>query len=273
MSFIQLPGGAVHYREMGQGQTIILLHANPGDSQDFAAVIPALAQHYRVLALDWPGYGLSPAQADFCGASNAMQLLADFIQVLNCGPVILLGNSLGGNAAVQYAARYPQNVSRLILISPGGFTAHNFFTRLFCRWQASRFALPPSWFARIYLRKKTSVTKAMWQRAAGSQSTAATRILNRRIWRSFSQPASDVRALARNLRQPVLLIFGAFDPVIPAWRDGRQARACIADADLHTLPCGHAAFAEVPVLFLESVFAFLDCSADQSAEKSLQQYK
>lgn len=258
MPLINLPSGTLHYREMGEGPVIILLHANPGDSQDFAAIQPALAQHYRVLAPDWPGYGFSPAQAGFMGAAQGVQLLEEFIRSLNLGPVILLGNSLGGNVAVQYATQHPQQVERLILVAPGGFTPHNFFTRFFCRWQGSRFALPPSWFARLYLRKITSVTKTMLQRAAGSQSTATTRMLNQRIWRSFAQPASDVRALARNVRQPVLLIFGAFDPVIPAWRDGRQARDCIAHADFHTLPCGHAAFAEVPVLFLETLFAFLD---------------
>ena len=273
MSFIQLPGGAVHYREMGQGQTIILLHANPGDSQDFAAVMPALAQHYRVLALDWPGYGLSPAQANFRGAGGATQLLADFIQVLNCGPVILLGNSLGGNAAVQYAARYPQNVSRLILISPGGFTAHNFFTRLFCRWQGSRFALPPRLLAALYLWKNTKISREMKQRAAGVQNAPAARHINQCIWRSFALPESDVRAAARQLTLPVLFMFGRYDPLIPAWSDGRQARACVPHAQFNVLPCGHAPFAEMPVLFLESVFAFLDCSADQTAEKSLQQYK
>jgi pimeloyl-ACP methyl ester carboxylesterase len=52
MPSVNLSTGAVHYSEHGQGAPLILLHANPGDSQDFEAVIPALAKQYRVLALD-----------------------------------------------------------------------------------------------------------------------------------------------------------------------------------------------------------------------------
>jgi pimeloyl-ACP methyl ester carboxylesterase len=59
MPFIHLSTDSVHYIEQGQGLPLVLLHANPGDYQDFEAIIPALAQNYRVLAIDWPGYGLS----------------------------------------------------------------------------------------------------------------------------------------------------------------------------------------------------------------------
>ena len=61
MPTVNLLSGTAHYDESGQGVPLILLHANPGDSLDFEAVIPTLAQHYRVLAIDWPGYGRSAA--------------------------------------------------------------------------------------------------------------------------------------------------------------------------------------------------------------------
>ena len=58
--FIDLPTGRVHYLMQGRsGSLVVLLHANPGDSLDYAAVMPALAAHHRVIALDWPGYGRS----------------------------------------------------------------------------------------------------------------------------------------------------------------------------------------------------------------------
>ncbi len=59
MPSINLSTGTVNYSEHGAGVPLVLLHANPGDSQDFEAVIPALAKQYRVLALDWPGNGQS----------------------------------------------------------------------------------------------------------------------------------------------------------------------------------------------------------------------
>ena len=52
MGSIQIPSGYVHYRELGEGAPLLLLHANPGDSRDFDAVIAELAKHHRVIALE-----------------------------------------------------------------------------------------------------------------------------------------------------------------------------------------------------------------------------
>ena len=64
MPHVALPSARVHYTAHGEGAPLVLLHANPGDSRDFEAVIPALACTHRVLALDWPGYGASDLPAD-----------------------------------------------------------------------------------------------------------------------------------------------------------------------------------------------------------------
>jgi len=59
MPVVNLSSGNLHYLESGRGVPLILLHANPGDSRDFDAILPRLAKDYRVLAPDWPGYGES----------------------------------------------------------------------------------------------------------------------------------------------------------------------------------------------------------------------
>jgi pimeloyl-ACP methyl ester carboxylesterase len=98
MPTVNLPSGVVHYVELGQGVPLILLHANPGDSSDFEAVIPALAQHYRVLALDWPGYGRSavPDQLKVVSAHFFYNILREFLKALALPPALFIGNSLGG---------------------------------------------------------------------------------------------------------------------------------------------------------------------------------
>lgn len=50
----------------GEGPPLLLLHANPGDHRDYDAVIPALAARFRVIALDWPGYGASMPPSPRC---------------------------------------------------------------------------------------------------------------------------------------------------------------------------------------------------------------
>jgi len=259
MPSARLTTGSVHYSEHGQGVPLVLLHASPGDSQDFEAVIPALAQRFRVIALDWPGYGKSalPQQPDSVGVLFFYDVLREWLSALALPPAVLIGNSVGGNAALRLAAESPGLVRSLVLVAPGGFTPLNFLSRAFCRFQGSRWSISPYRFASWYLKRRTPTTAAMLQRAASVQNTLEQIALNRALWRSFAKPENDLRQLAQRVKTPTLLLFGKRDPVIPAGKDGKIAAQCIPSSKLVTLPCGHASFAEVPELFLAEVQAFL----------------
>ncbi|MCZ8062837.1 alpha/beta hydrolase [Silanimonas sp.] len=264
MPSIKLPAGSVHYTEHGQGVPLVLLHANPGDSKDFEAVVPALSKTYRVLALDWPGYGQSalPQQPETVGVLFFYQVLREFLAALALPPACFIGNSLGGNAAARLAAESHELVRGLVLVAPGGFTTPGLVSRNFCKLQGSRFSLPPRCFASLYLKHRTATTRAMLERASTTQAEAPQIILNRAVWRGFATPDNDLRTVAPKIKAPTLLLFGKRDPVIPAGRDGRVAARCMPSAQFKALPCGHASFAEVPELFLEEVQPFLAaCSA------------
>jgi pimeloyl-ACP methyl ester carboxylesterase len=259
MPSIDLSAGPLHYSEHGQGAPLVLLHANPGDSRDYEAVIPALAQDYRVLALDWPGYGQSdltqPPEA--AGVLLFYKVLCEFLEALDLPPALFLGNSIGGNAAARLAIESPERVRGLVLVAPGGFTPHTFVTRSFCALQGSRLSLSPHRFATMYLKHRTPTTEAMLQRASTVQATPECVALNRAMWRSFAHPENDLRQSAQKITAPTLLLFGEHDPAIPAGKDGMVAAQCIPSAQQVTLPCGHAPFAEVPQLFLANVQPFL----------------
>lgn len=263
MPFIRLHDATrIHYREHGAGTPLLLLHANPGDSRDFDAVFPALVTRHRVIAVDWPGYGQSslPEYPERITVCDFHRTLLAIINTLALPPALIIGNSVGGNVAARLAAEHPDKVLGLVLVAPGGFTPHGRLTRSFCALQGSRFALSPRRFAGLYLKRRNAVTNAMLERAAGEQSTPDRLALNRTLWRSFGRPESDLRGVARQIRAPTMLLFGQHDIAIPAHRDGVVARACIPHAGFATLPCGHAAFAESPDLFLDAVQPFLaDC--------------
>jgi pimeloyl-ACP methyl ester carboxylesterase len=256
---INLSGGTVHYSDHGKGTTLVLLHANPGESKDFEAVIPALSENFRVLALDWPGYGNSamPHHPETIGVLYFYQVLREFLAALALPPAFILGNSLGGNAAARLAAESPELVRGLVLVSPGGFTTPTFFSRNFCKLQGSRFSLSPYRFASLYLKHRTATTQGMLERAANTQAASRQITLNRAIWRDFSKPSNDLRADAPRIKVPTLLLFGQYDLVIPASKDGKVAAQLIPSAKFVVLPCGHASFAEVPDLFLAQVQPFL----------------
>lgn len=259
MPMINLPTGNIHYRDAGSGEPLLLLSANPGDSRDFAAVLPELACHFRVIAPDWPGYGRSiPAvAAEEIGTGYFATVLRQLVEALALPPVRIIGNSVGGNVAVRLAAECPERVKALVLVAPGGFTDHNLFTRAFCRWQGSRLSLPPKVFASLYLRRRTAVVLDMLDRAATEQASSSALAVNRAVWRSFGDPDNDVREIAGRIAAPAMLVFGRYDPVISPWTDGRSARRCLPEAVWSVLPCGHAAFAEMPEAFLETVSGFL----------------
>lgn len=265
MPAVQLPLGNVHYQEAGQGTPLVLLHANPGDCRDFAAVMPALAKNFRVLTLDWPGYGRSSLTKDPATVTveDIYQTLRAFLDALALGPAVFIGNSVGGNAAARLAIESPERVRALVLVSPGGFTQHNVITRTFCRLQGSRFSLSPRRFAGLYLKKRTPTTEAMLERAATVQREPIPQALNRALWRSFLEPAHDLRERAAQLKVPTLLVFGAKDPAIPAKTDGKVAARLLPNARIEILDCGHASFAEVPAPFLAVVepFTHLFCES------------
>ena len=135
MPVVTLSSGELHYIERGRGVPLVLLHANPGDSRDFEAIMPALAQHYRVLALDWPGYGASamPPAGTVVDARFFYDTLCEFLAALALPPALIIGNSLGGNVAARLAIESRAKVRGLVLVSPGGFTPHNLITRAFCQ--------------------------------------------------------------------------------------------------------------------------------------------
>src|SRR5690606_12191554 len=124
----------------------------------------------------------------------------------------------------------------------------------------SRFSLSPYRFASLYLKHRTTATRAMLERASTTQAAAPRMTLNRAIWRSFATQENDLRPIAPNIKVPTLLLFGKNDPVIPASKDGKVAAQCIPSAQFVVLPCGHAAFAEIPELFLAEVQRFLSAS-------------
>lgn len=259
MPTVIVDGQTLAYRDEGAGPVVVCLSANPGESRDFDAITPALIRHHRVLRLDWPGYGGSPAPQppERAGADYFLKTFSAFARQLRLHDICIIGNSIGGNVAVRYALQ--AQVRGLILVSPGGFTAHNPVTRLFCRLQGR-----PGFnraigklFTRLYLRKRNAHTRAMIERAGTEQHTDTARRVNAAVWRSFLESQHDLRLAARELQVPTLVASGRYDPVIPAHSDGRRAAQTIPGARQIVFRTGHAPFAEDPDAFLAEVLPFL----------------
>src|SRR5271166_6925988 len=117
-------GKDIFVAEAGTGAPIVLLHGGgPGASgvSNYSHNIDALAQHFRVIVPDMPGYGRSAKGVD---RSDPFGYLADHIRgmldELGINRAHLVGNSYGGSCALRLALDTPQRVDRLVLMGPGG---------------------------------------------------------------------------------------------------------------------------------------------------------
>lgn len=114
-------GVALHVRETpGEGDELaVYVHGLGGSATNFTDLAALVAARAPGMAVDLPGFGRSEPDAtfDYRVASHAA-VLGDFLAALDCGPVHLVGNSLGGTVALLLAARRPQLVRTLTLISP-----------------------------------------------------------------------------------------------------------------------------------------------------------
>lgn len=110
-------GSPLHWKDYGgQGSLIVMVHGLGGSLVNWDVVGPRLAKHHRVVALDLPGFGLSPPGRDFELSTHA-EAIVDFVSTFD-EPAILLGNSMGGLLSQMVAAEHPDLVSALVLIAP-----------------------------------------------------------------------------------------------------------------------------------------------------------
>ncbi|MBV8952222.1 MAG: alpha/beta hydrolase [Actinobacteria bacterium] len=117
-SYVDLDG-PVHYREWEgpDDLTIVCVHALGRNHLSWIGPSPALSRHARLLALDLPGYGLSPRDGRH-GTVEAQQSLLDrFLDTTTTGRVVLVGESLGGAVSARQAGRDPERIAGVVLIS------------------------------------------------------------------------------------------------------------------------------------------------------------
>lgn len=131
--FVQTRKFKVHYHDAGEGDVIVMLHGSgPGATgwSNFSQNIEVLSQHYRVLAIDMPGWGESdPVTYQEREHSTT---LAEVLDELGIDKIALIGNSMGGGTSVRFAYEYPERVTHLITMGsssgesvemgPGGLT-------------------------------------------------------------------------------------------------------------------------------------------------------
>ncbi len=112
-------GLPVAFERQGTGRPVVLLHGLAGTLHTWDGVVPALAEHATVIAPDLPGCGRSAPAGDHSlgGFANGVR---DLLDALGHRTVTIVGHSLGGGIAMQFAYQFPERCERLVLVSSGG---------------------------------------------------------------------------------------------------------------------------------------------------------
>src|SRR5437667_8006458 len=116
-------GAKVHYVDAGTGSPVVLLNGLADDIGVWESAIAPLAAKYRVVALDQIGFGRSDKPLLGYRASTFVDFLDGFLSELKIDRASLVGNSLGGWVAADFALTHPERVDRLVLCNAAGYAA------------------------------------------------------------------------------------------------------------------------------------------------------
>ena len=112
----EVDGNAIHYIDEGQGPTLLLLHGNPTWSFLYRHIVRQLTPHFRCIALDYPGFGLSAAKPGYGFTPREHSAIVEqFVDQLGLKDLHIMVQDWGGPIGLGFAGRRPDLVRSLIL--------------------------------------------------------------------------------------------------------------------------------------------------------------
>ncbi|MET0443162.1 MAG: alpha/beta fold hydrolase [Pseudorhodoplanes sp.] len=255
----------LHVRDSGpkSAPAVILIHGFGSSLHTWEKWAEALQSAHRVVRFDLPGSGLSePDSTGRYDDDRTMEVIVSMMDRLGIAKAAFVGNSIGGRMAWKFAALHPERVTKLVLVSPDGFASKGFEygkkPKVPVMAHAMRYILP-----RTFLRSSLApaygnpalLTEDVVDRyyemmlAPGSRSALIAR-MEQTVLR-------DPVPLLRQIRVPVLLVWGDKDAMIPVANAADYLRE-LPQARLVTFPgLGHVPHEEAPDQSLLPVRAFL----------------
>ncbi|TCC32240.1 alpha/beta fold hydrolase [Kribbella sindirgiensis] len=291
--------GPVHYVDFGGDDArpaVVLVHGLGGSHLNWCLLAPLLAERTRVLAVDLVGFGLT----DPLGRSTTLQanarMISRFLRQVVGRPVILVGNSMGAATSILVAARDPDSVAGLVLIDPalppaGPWWVSRPELRVAAAFTGLAVPLLGRWL--VQRRRRTTARAQVRQvlrlccvdptGVPGDLVDASVALVERRtrvagLDAAFLTAARSLMAhngmsgrawsTIRNLRQPVLLLHGEADRLVPVGL-ARAAQVRCPEWTVDVLPnVGHVPQLEVPDTTAERIFSWLDGPGAAAAQRA-----
>ena len=268
-----LHGHRVRYLQAGSGPVVALIHGITSTADTWVPAMAGLCREHTVIAPDLLGHGASAKPRGDYSLGAYASGVRDLLAGLGHDRVTVVGHSLGGGVAMQFAYQFPERTERLALVSSGGLGREVSLLLRAAALPGAELVLPllvPGWLgravdgvgwagARLGLRTRLDVGEML--RGFLSLNDAEARAAFLHSLRAVVDPGGqrvsghDRLYLAENL--PTLLVWGERDPIIPP-AHGREAHALMPGSTLEIFErAGHFPHLDDPVRFINVVSDFL----------------
>lgn len=269
---VTLNGERIAYHIDGSGPLLLLVHGMAGSSETWRLVMPALAGQFTVLAPDLLGQGNSEKPRGDYSLGAQASMLRDLLDELGYERATVVGQSLGGGIAMQFAYQFPERCERLVLVNSGGLGREVTRYLRLLSLPGFDYVLPPfcsrpvravgRWLAGAD-REPGAASKEIWR----SYASLADRDSRRAFFRSLrqvvdpgGQTVSALGRLHRAANLPTLIIWGGEDPFIPV-SHGIEAQKAIPGSRLEIFDnVGHYPHCEAPERFVEVLVDFINAT-------------
>lgn len=271
---LSIHGKPLKYRLGGQGPLLLLIHGMAGSATTWKQVMPALSEHFAVLAPDLFGHGHSDKNKGDYSLGAMASTLRDLMIGLGYERATVVGQSYGGGVAMQFAYQYPELCERLVLVDAGGLGKEvNPLLRMLTLPGSEALLLvacaPPvrhivEAIGRAAFRKRlknAAVIPELWRSYASLGDVQGRRAFLRTL-RAVIDPrgqavsATDKLYLAAGI--PTLIIWGENDRIIPV-EHAHAAHAAIPGSWLEIIEgVGHYSHCEAPDRFVTALTEFIE---------------
>jgi pimeloyl-ACP methyl ester carboxylesterase len=271
---IELHGRSFAYRQVGAGPVVVLVHGLAGTMGTWDAAVDELATRCTVVAVDLPGHGRSEPWPGDSSIGTYANALRDLLDALEHSTATVVGHSLGGGVALQFAYQYPQRCERLVLVSSGGLGAEVSAILRAAALPGVEHVLAIAAHRHLIAAGKTIGRLAAMvgirpKHGVLESARAYATLADGEILHSFVRTlrgivdhrgqrvgATDRLYLMNDI--PCLLIWGDHDRIIPV-EHGRLAHRAMASSQLEIFEgSGHFPHVDDPDRFAQTVKAFID---------------
>ena len=257
-----IDGLRIRYVRKGSGPPVLLLHGIASSIYTWKDVLPALAAHHDVIAVDFPGFGDSAIPRPARG-ERILRTVVGLMDRLGIERASVVGNSLGGAIAVALAATLPDRVSRLVLLDPAGYNFapadRPFVLRLAGAVPAPVLeALPVRPMVRLGLRQVFHDDGLVTPDKVAEYVAPLRRPGAAAALHDLLLGTDDLHfpGVIRGVRAPTLILWGRYDTWIPP-RDAGRFAADIPGARVLMMEAGHMPQEERPAETAARVEEFL----------------